>query len=354
MRAESCTVVIMNIFRTSASWLCLYLVVGFFFLTANAFAIFNVINAENLKETLREEDTYGKIVPAVLSTASYREEIASEQQIPLNEPWVREVADRAFPASDLERKGEQAIDGTFNWLEGETAQPGFQLDFTNNKQALSQEIAAHVQSRAEDLPRCGINNIPASVDAFRADCLPFGVSPQRVASDAASLVNNDQGLLGNPVISSDNLSLDASEDSPAASQDEQNPFDQMGGLRSFFENKGLLLWLLPFITAVLSLGGVFLARDRLKATGRLAKSFLTAGVGLLVFGVLFIWGFEKAVESVSKEVITRELAGPVMVALAQQMRTVYLIFALIAFLLAIFLFVVRKRIFSKDNILSRP
>lgn len=326
----------MGTLRKIGSWLCLYLVVVIFFATAFLFAFFRVINADNLKNTLREEGTYAKIVPAVLSTTASSQNLAN-QQIPLDEPWVREATDKAFPASDLEQKSGQAIDGIFGWLKGETTEPEFTIDFTANKQALSQEVANHAESRASSLPRCGLNNIPQSIDAFRATCLPYGISPQQVAGQTATLINNDQGFLGNPVISPNNL---AGSTSLTGSQN--NPFEALGGVRSFYKNKTLWLWLLPAALLLLSVGAVWQALDRRKALGHLAKSYLTAGIGLLIFSLLSIWVFEKTVQSIPKDAVS-DLISPVMLSLAQQNRVIYLVFAGVALFAALVLFLVKQQ-----------
>jgi hypothetical protein len=328
----------MGTLRNIGSWLCLYLVVAIFFLTASVFAFFRIINADNLKSTLGEEGTYAKVVPTVLETAAGDEGMLTEQQIPLDEPWVREATDKAFPASDLEQKTAQVVDGTFNWLEGKTAEPEFIIDFTTNKQALGAEVANHVEARAAGLPRCGLNNIPISVDAFRATCLPYGVSPQQLAGQTAALINNDQGFLGNPVISPENLT----NGSAGLADSRDNPFDGLKGVRSFYKNKTLWLWLLPITLLLLSVGVVWLALDRRKALGRLTKSYLTAGIVLLVFALLSIWVFENIVRAIPKDNATSDLVTPVMLSIAQQNRMIYLVFAGVALLSALGLFAMRR------------
>lgn len=337
----------MNVLRGAGSWLSLYLVAGLFFLTANTFALFSVINPGNVKQTVKEEGTYNKIVPAVLSSATYSSDILPAQQLPLNEPWVKEAAVKAFPASDLEQKGNGLIDGTFGWLEGKTEKPEYKLDFTSNKQNLATEIGNSTESRISGLPRCSLNNLPKTIDAFHIDCLPYGISPKTIAGRASSQISNDQGFLKNPIISSDNL---------PGSQGSQsnNPFGLLEGLKPLYEHIGLLVWLLPIATAGLAALGVFLARDRLKALKRLGRSFISSGVGLAVFAVFISFGFERAVKTVSRDAVTRDIAGPIFISLAHQFRTVYLIFAGIAFVLAAVLLVVRRRLLKEPRRAFRP
>lgn len=335
----------MDTLRNLGSWLCTYLVVVEIFLAAATFAFFHVINAESIKNTLNKEGVYVEVVPAVLSTAAQNSQTLTEQQIPLDEPWVRQAADKAFPANDLEQKAGRAIDGTFNWLEGETVEPEFALDFTANKQALSQEVASHVETRTASLPRCDLSQVPSSVDAFRATCLPYGVTPRQVAAQTAELINNDQGFLANPIISPQDLATDTT----GLATTESNPFEELGGLQSFYENRSLWLWLLPLTVLLLSAGVVWLANDRLQGIGRLARAYLTASVGLLVFGLLSLWGFENITRAISQDAVTREIVTPVILSLAQQTRTIYLVFAGVALLIALTLFVLKKKYLPKER-----
>ena len=222
--------------------------------------------------------------------------------------------------------------------------PQYQLDFTTNKQNLATEIGNSTEARLSGLPRCGPTEIPETLDAFRINCLPFGVSAKSVAQSAASGIGNDQGFLKDPVISSDNLS-DASEGAV-----EDKPVERLDGLRSMYENTGLLLWLLPLATAAFAALGVFVAKDRLKALRRLGRSFISSGAGLAVFALLIGFGFENAVRAVSKEAVTRDIISPLFISLAQQVRTVYWIFAGVAVVIAIVLFVVQRKLLKPGKL----
>lgn len=325
----------MDTLRNLGSWLCTYLVAVAIFATAATFAFFNVINAENIKNTLNEEGVYTDVVPAVLSSAADNNQALTQQDIPLDEPWVREAADKAFPAGDLEEKAGQAVDGTFNWLKGETAEPEFTLDFTENKQVLSQEVASHVETRAASLPRCSLGEIPNSIDAFRATCLPYGVAPGQVAAQTAELINNDQGFLANPVISPNNLTADTIAT-------ENNPFEELEGLQSFYQNRTLWLWLLPLLILLFSVGVIWLAKDRIKSVGRLGRAYLSASIGLLVFSFFSLWSLENIARALPQDAVTRDIATPVILNLAQQNRMIYLVCAGVTLVVALGLFGVRR------------
>jgi hypothetical protein len=326
----------MNILRDAFSWISLYLVATFFFLSANVFALFMVFNAPNLKDTLKEQGTYDKIVPAVLSTATYSPEAVG--QLPLNEPWVKDATQKAFPASDLEQKGNTAIDGTFNWLEGKTDKPGFTLDFTNNKQNLGTEIGKATENRLAALPRCGLNNFPDSIDAFKLSCLPPGYSASALGSQVSSDIVKDQTFLKNPVISSDKFTFN-----PETTANKVNPLDQLSGLRTFYQHRQLYMWLLPFLTVFCAVLGYFLATNRYRALKRLTRSFMASGVGLLIFALFLGFGIDHITKLAAGDTVTKEIAGPLLRDLAHQARMIYLVFAVIGIVLAIIISLLRRK-----------
>lgn len=327
----------MNVLKDALSWMSLYLVASLFFLSASFFVLFSVFNSSNLKDTFRAQKTYDKIVPAVLSTASYPVEAAG--QLPLKEKWVEEATKRAFPKSDLEQKGSAAIDGTFDWLEGKTEKPEFTLDFTANKQNLSTEIGKETETRLSSLPRCGLNSLPESIDAFKLNCLPPGYSARALGAQVASEISQDRTFLKDPVITADDFTFN-----PETTANKVNPLDQLSGLRLFYQNRDLLRWLLPLLTVLFAALGVFLASDHSRALKRLARSFLASGVGLLVFALLMGIGFSQATKLAAGDAVTRDIASPVLVSLVNQARNIYLVFAVVGIVLAIGLYLGRKRL----------
>src|ERR1044071_10071967 len=124
---------------------------------------------------MREQGTYDKIAPAVLATTSYAN-ASGAGQIPLKEPWVQTAVMKAFPASDLQQKGDAVIDSSFAWLDGTSDKPQFSLDFSANKTQLGTEVGNYTGSRLNGLPACSLTNIPETIDAYTIDCLPFGVN----------------------------------------------------------------------------------------------------------------------------------------------------------------------------------
>lgn len=328
----------MNILRSASSRVCLYLVGVCFFLTANTFVFFGVINADNIKQTFHDEGVYSKLVPAVLSTAQYGNDQSTIGQLPLREPWVQEAAIKAFPASDLEQKGNAAIDGTFNYLEGQTAEPEFKLDFSANKQQLAEELGQNAETRLSSLPRC--KSTPSSIDAFTIDCLPFGISPSTIGDQLTTQYAGDQRFLKNPVITPDTLS----EQSVTGTGSTESPTLNLDGLRNWYQLREVLLWILPIATIVLASLGVYLAADRRRALRILARSLMASAVGLAVFAILISFAIGQGIDVLNKEAIARDIASPVILHIVHQARTIYLVCAAVGVIIALGLFIINRRL----------
>lgn len=326
----------MQLLKTLFSWFCLYLVGAGFFLIATLVVLFNVFSADNIKQTLKEGGVFEKIVPAFMSTATYPEEVAG--QLPLKEPWVQDAANKAFPADDLEQKSSQMINGTFGWLEGQTADPEFQMDFTRNKDRLAEEIGSSTESRLAALPRCGVNDLPRTIDVFKLTCLPFGVNPSVLGDRTTSEVKDDTNFFKDTVITPESIRRQAQANGQV------DPFQTLEGLRPLYQNKDLLLILLPLSALTLAILGVLSAPNRFKAVRRLYRSLLSAAAGLLVFSLLLKFGLGTALGGVARDQLSRDIISPVFQSLLGQAQLIYMIFAGVALVLGLVLYFVSKNL----------
>lgn len=319
------------------SWLSLMLLGPALFITATVFAFFAVFNESTIKGVLDKNNAYEQLVPAVLETAKDNTKTRGKVDIPLNEPWVREVADKSFPAADLQTKTETLLAGTFAWLESETEEPEFTVDFTGNKQALAQGIGEYATKRAAGLPACTRFNLPQSIDALTITCLPPGVSPSQVGQELTNQVNSNQsGILSDPIISGDDL---------IKSKDGKNPTDNLEGLRDIFALKPLLSWLLPLILALLVAGGLALAPDRRTGIKRTGRILLGSGIGLAVFGLILYLAANYANfgPNAQNDFIVSKVAIPMARSLVSEAALTYGLFALGALAgSAVAFFVIRK------------
>lgn len=320
----------MNTARNILSRTFLYLAGLVFFFTAVTFAFFSVVNPDPIKDALKEEDVYSNIVPAALETTANTN--VSTAQIPLKEPWVRAAAEKAFPASDLEQKTTTVIDGTFAWLDGTTQKPEFSIDLSANKQAFAQEVGNYAQTRYETLPVCTRADVPANTSAnlLTVSCRVPGISGEVASRSIVRSIQSDKDFLPNTVITPTNATLN-----PVGQSANTNIYDDLQGLRNFYQQKTLLQWLLPLITIVLIAGGLLLSQNRIRTTRQLMRTFIVLGAGLLILGFVAGTGLGKVIDTLALDAVTANIIEPVITNLGGYVQRTYFIFGGIAIVIAI-------------------
>ena len=307
-------------------------------MTATIFALFAVVNAGAIKDSVRGGDTYQKIVPAVLDQVQKDNSSGQDNTIPFDDPGLQASIEKAFPADDLQTKSETVIDSIFAWLEGKTAEPKFRLDFSNNKQVLATEIGNYAANRAAGLPPCTAQDLKAAQtsDVFSIKCLLPGVTPAQVGKEATAKISGNDSFLKDPIVNSDTLKGENSD--LESKQQKAEP------IRNFYQKKGLLEILLPLITVLLAVGGVVLASDHARALKRLMHVFIVAAVTLGLVAAVMLYASHKALLSIAGSDALSKIIVPIADGVFQHAAIAYLWFAVISAIFAIGLFISQKRL----------
>lgn len=325
----------MNILRRIVNSVALYVIVPLFFITAGFYAFFSIVNANSIKQALKDENVYATIVPAALKTTASTN--ISTGPVPLKEPWVLNAANTAFPASDLEQKTNTAIDSTFEWLDGKTDKPAFTIDLSSNKAAFATQVGEYAQNRYAGLPVCSRSSLPDTSDPLAINCRVPYINPSTVGSTLSQQVTTDKNFLANPVISSTNASLN-----PVNQAAQTDPFKNLDGLRSIYQSRTLILWGLPMLILLCTGIGIGLAMDRARALRHLSRAFLFNTVSLIAIGLLLGVGFNRLIDTFSIDAITSTVVGPVVSNLGAHAQKVYFIFAGISALIALICYMIAR------------
>lgn len=253
---------------------------------ATVFALASVLGApDSLKLSLREQGVYEVTVDRVLDAAGQTQQ-AEAATLPLDDPEVRQAAKTAFPPDTLEGWAGQFIDGLYDWLEGSTARPEFQIDMTNQRRAFAQIVADIVIKRVDGLRACSRQESlqlgRQNVDLSKLECRPpvdLNDEKQRLIAE----IENNQDFLGDAVINSADLAP--------------------GGQPDLFEDSplpGIFQWAnrAPIVAAaaiILSIIGLlWLSGDKRRGIKQVGVVFLGSGFFLLLSTLLFVYVFNRA------------------------------------------------------------
>lgn len=242
-------------------------------------------NSDSVKSTLNDSGVYATFVDSLLAQADWGFSGGSadnggsgEGGLALDDPQVREIADTAFNPEVLRHTSESFLDGLFNWLEGKSDQPDFNIDLTGARDRFLNGMAAYAKNRYSDLPVCAnAAQLQGEFDPLNADCrAPAGVIDIDAEIERAiNEVKSGDNFIGNPVITAETFE----------NEDGEPVFRDSAGLAGGFQTaRQLWIWQLLF-AALAGLALVFLSPRRLSGTKRVGISLVSAGL-LVLFGVL--------------------------------------------------------------------
>jgi hypothetical protein len=253
------------------------LLVGLLFLLALDVGVSRTFSHPKIvKQVLADSGLYSSLVPNLLKQQANIHTAIGD--IPTSDPLVQQAAAKALSPREVQTKSEAAIDSTYAWLNGKTAQPDFNLSFTPDRGTLADNLAAQVQSRLNGLPACTTPFTTSSFDALNATCLPPGVSPATAANALRDQMNN---------ANIDTASFKASDFKSNSDPDKsafQDQFKDIPHRYQQLQNLPAILMILAVLTAAAM---VLLRRDWRGGLRHVGILVVCVGVIMLLFALVF-------------------------------------------------------------------
>lgn len=187
-------------------------------------------------------------------------------------PLVQQAANQAITPQYVQQQGNAAIDNIYQWLNGQIAQPNFNIDLNAQNDQFAKDAASSLQQQLAGLPTCKSLSQIQSFTVIRAVCLPPGVSVQAVAAQVQSDLSNSN-FLSEANISSANLK----------DQNGQSVFNDpaVQKLPGKYQLAKKTPWILGIMTILCGLGVIFLSRTW-------QAGLRHVGINLVVIGVLML------------------------------------------------------------------
>jgi len=238
---------------------------------------------QDVENILDKSGVYSSVVPGLLEEAKTIN--ANNEQIPLTDPIVKAAATSTLTPQFLRTNVNQALGSIYQWLDGTTNQPKFNINLNDVKTQLADKVAAGAKQRATALPVCTTLPVSSSFDAFNATCLPRGVTADQVAVQVRSDILGGQGFL-------DNTNIQASDVKTSGSK--QSVFDgSLKKLPSYFKQFKRSPFILLALSVVIALVTAYIYRPKLRGLRHIG--FILGGTGIFV--ILFGLGVNEAVSN---------------------------------------------------------
>lgn len=231
----------------------------------------------NIKDWLDKNNVYGA---AVNSTIDRTLKDAAGSGSTLNQPEVQDVIKKTFTPALAKSITEEVIDGTSDWLSGQTDKPSFIIDLTPVKQTLAEESGNALVNRLNNLPVCTtaqLREITPDTDPFTIPCRPAGIDINGERQKIVQEILNNKELFADPIITADTIKTG----------DSTEPFyKNLGGLPGIYRLNKKLPWVFGLLSVLLATGIVFMSDTKRKGLSRVARSLMTSGIFLIITVVI--------------------------------------------------------------------
>jgi len=244
-------------------------------------------NKQVLKDTLSSSGVYDNFVSSVIS-ANQKQSAGQPTSLPLDDPQIEKIANNAFNADILKGQTDKFLDDTFLWLEGESDQWIFNLDFTEARDDLFVGLSEYAANRLAFLPECGFSDT-ITPNVFEISCRPVGVSLEETQKQVLLDFQNGN-FLESAQITEQNLPRTAD------GQNLQEKFNIVPLVYKFLSNSILVFGLFLALSIALFIYARLPKRKAFKALGR---DLLTSGLMLLGFTVVFGFVIPRYTETFS-------------------------------------------------------
>jgi hypothetical protein len=242
------------------------------FATAFDFGVLRVAGSPTpVKKILSDSGIYNSVVSSALDQAQKSTDTGGE--VSLTDPAIKKAAGDAFNPQVVQGSTEKVIDGLYDWLDGKTTTPDFNVDLTSVKTSFAEKVGQAAADRATTLPVCTAP--PASTDPLSATCRPPTLTPAQIGTQAKNDVLSSQGFLEHPNITADSVKKSDSGQSVFDTNLKQAPKQYQR-----IKKTPIILSILTILTIVAI---IFISSSRRKGLRRVGIILAVVGALMLFF-----------------------------------------------------------------------
>lgn len=254
-------------------------------------------NRSLVKQTIAESGAYQKFVPSIIESNK------DNSTIPLSDPEVVLIINKAFPPETLKNKTEDIVDSIFNWLEGKESEVIFTVDFTENKNQLGDKLSEYAFTNLAFKDTCETQ--PEYFDPFTSECRPYGYDIFKGETEFADQIKSTEGFLGQTVLTQASL---------PANKSGKTIFEQYSNAPVIYKWLMRAPWILGVMTIISAVSFVGYLPNKRRGVARLGKTISATSVTLivtpLIFSVIipqFSKSFQSEISGSSAEVLFNDI-----------------------------------------------
>jgi len=281
-----------------------------------------------LKDSLVDSRVYDSVAAGIVDQATTRTKKQQPQQKgnnSLDSKVAQDAMRKDITPQRLQGYAEQIVDGTYNWLEGNTDKPDYVVDLSTIKKDLGVSVGDSAVQRIQGLPICTqrqLSNMSFSnASPFTLPCRPPGINLKAERQKLINEVTRGEGALQDTTITADDTQSETGE----------TPFERLFFIPTLFQWGKTLPLVLGLLAIASAIGIIFMQDSRRTGIKAVAKPLLATGVFLLIGIMLVSFLLSKA--QFSSEPAESQHFQEALVALIRTLNTAFrnvlLVFAIV-------------------------
>jgi hypothetical protein len=136
------------------------------------------INRDNVKTILSNSGVYDNVVDLVIEQSGTIDTADESEIVTLikEDPEFKLNLQTIFSAEEIQPKIETVIDAIYDWLEGKSSYPEFEVYLIDDEETFKDLFSSVMMIRMEGLPTCSDNVQPIPTDMMDIECIPAGTN----------------------------------------------------------------------------------------------------------------------------------------------------------------------------------
>jgi uncharacterized membrane protein len=246
-------------------------------------------NADTVKSSLATGGVYKSETTSLLRAVAPATPLTSSNDISTDNPAVTAALEKAFPPQLIEKQSNIAIDDTYSWIKGNTAQLNFALDFSDAKNNFATYLSGAARDRVNALPNCTVSRtLTLDIDPFTATCRPFGITGDMAAAKISTEVARSN-LFNDAKLTAGEITNDGGK----------NLSEQLEATPSIYKNFRRALIASGILMVILATVVVWWGSSRRRGAKRVGILLITGGASSAIIAYGAGFAADKLVRSIA-------------------------------------------------------
>lgn len=247
-----------------------------------------VRDKEQIKSWLKESGIYDEMGNSIVNQMKKDSQSRLPDKVNTESPEAQAALNKAFNPEMLKGISEKLVDGVFTWLDSDSDSPNVNIDLTEAKTQLADNLSIYAIERINNLPACTplqLGSMSAGSDPLTISCKPPSVNTDLIKQQVKGEVSK-------------NLAFIPTNYNAGKATEGQNWPEQ---IKSTYKITAWLPYVFCFLIVISVCVLIFLSSTKKNGAYRASAVFGLSGLGLIIFSVILLKAPKLLMSSSNKD-----------------------------------------------------